>query len=101
MKGRTPSSTERAYMDRVASIGCIACRIDGHYTPEVSIHHIDGRTKPGAHFRIIPLCAHHHQDSPEGREKGFIAVHPWKAQFEAMYGKQECLLRQVNEMLSR
>jgi hypothetical protein len=80
-------------MDRVASIGCIACLLEGQFTREVSIHHINGRTKPGAHFEVLPLCAGHHQDGTG--IPGLIAIHPWKARFEARYGTQEELLQAV------
>ena len=67
------------------------------HNPVVSIHHVDGRTKPGAHMRVLPLCAGHHQDGTGA--PGLIAVHPWKARFEARYGTQESLLQEVEELL--
>jgi hypothetical protein len=97
MKGKTPTKAEKALWGRMADLGCIACRKDGQHTLEVSIHHIDGRTKPGAHGKVLPLCAGHHQDGT-GRP-GLIAVHPWKARFEAEYGRQEDLLAEVMELL--
>jgi hypothetical protein len=97
MKGRTPTREERVFMDKVASIGCIACLLDGRVMTEVSIHHIDGRVKPGAHFKVLPLCAGHHQEGTG--IPGLIAVHPWKARFEAMYGQQEELLQLVRLLI--
>lgn len=98
MKGRTPTKAERELWHRMAGIGCIACRLDGRVNPWVSIHHIDGRTKPDAHKKVLPLCAQHHQQDdtdPLGR----IAVHPNKARFEDLYGRQEDLLDEVMGML--
>lgn len=61
MKGRTPTRYEKHMHDRMASeIGCIACRKDGIRNMHVSIHHIDGRTKPGAHLGHL-----HHVDVKE------------------------------------
>ncbi len=97
MKGTTPTKAERQLWDRLASLGCIACRKDGRINGLVSIHHIDGRTKPGAHRRVLPLCAGHHQDGTGA--PGLIAVHPWKAQFEAKYGKQAELLDDCLQLL--
>lgn len=97
MKGRNPTVAERHFHDRIASLGCIACRLDGVTNSQVSIHHIDGRTKPGAHMRVLPLCGGHHQDGTGA--PGMIAVHPWKARFEARYGRQEDLLKQCLELL--
>lgn len=82
------TADERDYWGRLASkVGCIACIAHGHFNPYVSIHHIDGRTKPGCHMLVLPLCAGHHQDGT-GEDKSLLAVHPWKARFEARYGAQ-------------
>ncbi len=97
MKGRTPTAEEKRFHNRLAELGCIACRLDGNYNPVVSIHHIDGRTKPGAHMRVLPLCAGHHQDGTGA--PGLIAVHPWKRRFEDRYGRQDDLLAMCVEIL--
>jgi len=97
MKGRTPTRAEQEFMDKAASIGCIACLLEGRVVMEVSIHHINGRTKPGAHFEILPLCAGHHQEGTG--IPGLIAVHPWKTRFEERYGKQEELLQMVRILI--
>ncbi len=99
MKGRTPTKAEREFHDRMASLGCVACRFDGHATELVSIHHIDGRTKPGAHTKVLPLCGPHHQHDdtdPAGR----IGVHPYKARFESRYGAQQKLLDLCLELMA-
>jgi hypothetical protein len=92
-KQRAVSPVEKALWDRLASLGCIACMKDGRYNPHVSIHHVDGRTKPGCHLLVLPLCGPHHQDDGSGA----VAVHPWKARFEKLYGRQ---LDLVNECMS-
>jgi hypothetical protein len=97
LKGKTPTKDEKALWSRIASLGCIACSKDGHVNMEVSIHHIDGRTKPGAHCKVLALCAGHHQDGTGW--PGLIAVHPWKARFEQKYGRQEDLLAETLERL--
>ena len=93
MKGKNRTAEEKRLHDKIARVGCIACRHDGWTNFEVSIHHIDGRTKPGAHLKVLPLCAGHHQDGTG--IPGLVAVHPWKARFEAQYGKQDELLAEV------
>lgn len=90
MKGCKPTAAEKRLHDQLATLGCIACRMDGVYQPVVSIHHIDGRTKPGAHLKVLPLCAGHHQDGTG--MPGLIAVHPWKGRFQEKYGHQLDLL---------
>lgn len=85
---RPVSAQEKLYWNRLATeIGCICCMIDGHYNPVVSIHHIDGRTKPGCHQLVLPLCAGHHQQGT-GNDPTLIAVHPTKARFVARYGTE-------------
>jgi hypothetical protein len=98
MKGRPPTADEARFMSAIADLGCVACRHDGWSNPDVSVHHIDGRTKPGAHLLVLPLCAGHHQDGT-GTNPTLIAVHPYKARFEARYGAQLALLAECVEML--
>lgn len=97
MKGRNRTAAEKRFHDQLASLGCIACRLDGTHNPVVSIHHINGRTRPGAHMQVLPLCAGHHQDGTGW--PGLIAVHPWKRRFEDKYGTQEQLLERCNKLL--
>lgn len=102
MKGRTVTAEQKRFHDLLANhVGCIACFIDTdreRRNTYVSIHHIDGRTKPNAHWLVLPLCAGHHQDGTGW--PGLIAVHPWKRWFEDVYGKQEDLLRECcNQLL--
>ncbi len=89
MKGTSPNKAEKAHWNALCStVGCVACLIDGDFNNWCSIHHCDGRTKPGCHMRVLPLCGSHHQDDGSGA----IAIHPWKAQFEAKYGTQADLM---------
>lgn len=98
MKGRAPTADEARFMDAIASLGCIACKKDGWENPRVSIHHIDGRTKPGAHFLILPLCgAHHQQDDSDPVQR--ISLHGRRATFQAQYGTELELLAECLEML--
>lgn len=97
MKGRSVTVAQKKFHDLLAEVvGCIACRKDGGFTDYVSIHHIDGRTKPQAHWNVLPLCGPHHQDLGV---YGFIPVHPYKARFEKKYGRQMDLLRDCVQML--
>lgn len=98
MKGRPPTADEKRFMDRMGKLPCIACLKDGWTNHTISLHHIDGRTKPGAHLLVLPLCAGHHQDGT-GPNTTLIAVHPYKARFEARYGTQRELLAECVELL--
>jgi Recombination enhancement, RecA-dependent nuclease len=93
-----PTKPELEFHRQVAAIGCIACLLDGHYNPLVSIHHVDGRTKPGCQRKVLPLCAGHHQNGT-GNDKTMIAVHPFKSRFQERYGHQDRLLVLVYTMV--
>lgn len=88
MKGIARTQKEIEFHDRVAQLGCISCRQEGNYNPWVSIHHAHGRTKPGCHMWVLPLCHPHHQDNGTA-----IARHPNKRRWEAKYGKEDDLIR--------
>ena len=96
--GRTPTVAEKGYHDKLAQVvGCIACRIDGRFNDYVSIHHVEGRTAPGCHMKVLPLCGPHHQ----AIEPGIESVHGNKAEFENLYGKQKELMDECNRILDR
>lgn len=96
MKGRTVTTEQRRFHDMLARhIGCIACRAHGIFNDFVSIHHIDGRTKPDAHWLVLPLCGPHHQDDGSG----VLAIHPWKRRFIAQYGRERVLLAECVQAL--
>jgi len=99
MKGRAPTADEKRFMDQMGKLPCIACLKDGWTNHTISLHHIDGRTKPGAHFLVLPLCAGHHQNGT-GPNTTLIAVHPYKARFEARYGTQHELLAECAELMA-
>ena len=100
MKGTNPTKADQAYWSKlIDDVGCIACLIDGNRNYNATIHHCDGRTKPGAHRRVISLCAGHHQQGT-GEDKTLIAVHPYKAQFEDLYGTQESLIELCRGMVT-
>lgn len=96
---RAVKPEEKVLWDRLANeIGCIACVKDGRRNTHVSIHHVDGRTKPGCHLLVLPLCAPHHQQDdtdPAGR----ISVHGNKARFEKLYGNQLELVEECMTIL--
>lgn len=93
-----PTLKERKFWGRLArTVGCIACRIDGIRNTYVSIHHIDGRTKKGAHMKVLPLCGPHHQTG----DANTPCLHPWTARFEKKYGTQYELLKKCHEILAK
>lgn len=52
-------------MDKVQRIGCIACIRLGWGESLAEIHHVrEGRIARN-HFLTLPLCPHHHRESPD------------------------------------
>ena len=91
-----PTRAEKLYWNRLATeVGCICCHVNGTFNDHVSIHHIGGRAKPGAHKNVLPLCYEHHQ----GGNELHPSIHPWKARFEAKYGTQEYLKKLADGIL--
>lgn len=74
LKGRTPTAAERVVMDALGELPCIACLQHGKESPLISLHHIEGRTKPGAHLLQLPLCDLHHQHAAPAHVR---AEFPW------------------------
>lgn len=99
LKGRTPTAEERRFMDLAGKVPCMACTIDGRTNHAISLHHIDGRTKPGAHMLVLPLCApHHQQDDSDPLQRP--SVHERKATFTALYGTELELLEVLRKKIS-
>jgi len=96
MKGKTRTKAEKDFQDKISAIGCIVCHNQGIENHYVSIHHIDGRTKLGAHMNVLPLCYPHHQQIDNNKPKRWLTLHSDKNGFERLYGTQEELLAQCN-----
>jgi hypothetical protein len=96
---RPATKKEKEWMQAIRPLGCIVCiltlRIRPFTVPEeyTAIHHIDGQTKPGAHFLTIPLCPHHHQTGED-------ALHKNKTRFEEKFGTEQDLLNLTKEYIA-
>lgn len=88
---------EAQHLDRVQQLGCIACYIDGVYSP-AEIHHVlDGNRRMG-HKYVLPLCVLHHRGGGDGVSSP-VSRHPYKKRFELRYGTEEQLLLTVEARL--
>ncbi len=71
------------------------------YSPG-TVHHCDGKTKPGAHSLVLCLCGRHHQiASPTGEwaTRHSPGRRAGKSVFEAAYGSEDALMRKTKERL--
>lgn len=94
LKGRTPNKAEKQWMDKVSQFGCIVCwETLGIPHSWCEIHHLDGKTKPNAHFKTIGLCYKHHRD--QSNNPMWVSRHKNKKQFEDRYGTEEHLLERT------
>ena len=103
--GRTPTKKEKAWMNSVSQCGCIVCIIFHNkslYEVECSPHHIDGKTKPGAHLRTIGLCQWHHQTPPAPGDTRWVSRHGnGRAAFEARYATEDDLLKMQASIIEK
>lgn len=86
-------------MDAVQSLGCIVCRRELYIHSPAEIHHTDGKTRPGAHMRVLPLCYRHHREGANSDSS--VSRHPYRVEFEARYGTETELLDEVALLLEQ
>lgn len=92
---RAPTVEEAAWMASIVSLGCIACLLDGVPPRATAVHHILRGGRRIGHLFTLPLCQPgHHMD---GGYIGLVSRHPFKARFEALYGKELDLLELVRQ----
>lgn len=85
------TKAEKQYLNRVAELGCIICRMPAE------IHHL--RTGVGLGMRndyknAIPLCHTHHRTGGHG-----VAYHAGRLAFEENFGSETELLEKVRNLL--
>jgi hypothetical protein len=61
---KAANKSERAYMGRVAALGCFVCQHIGYGATPAQVHHIgnDGMALRGSHYLVAPLCPRHHDN---------------------------------------
>lgn len=96
-KKKPATKAEREHLDKVASLGCIACFNKGMGYVEAEVHHITtgvGMGQRASHYETIPLCPPHHRTGPHS-----VAIHAGKQTWEGIHGTELELLAQVRGML--
>lgn len=85
------TKSEKEWMSKVASIGCIICRMPA------TIHHIRagmGMGQRNSHYNVLPLCHNHHQGK-EGIHT--LGTKTWQRK----YGDEKELLKKVKSLVER
>lgn len=93
------TKAEKAHLSRLADIGCIACRLDGHHDTPAEIHHLRegmGMGQRNNHYRAIPLCPAHHRGTMGIKVP---SVHGTPQNFMFRYGTEADLLHKVENIL--
>lgn len=84
----------KAYMDSVAALGCLACRMEGRPGVPAQLHHPRskaGLAERGSDMEVYGLCPAHH--TGQGQRRGFLSAHGNARAFHAAYGSDELLSR--------
>lgn len=92
-KKRTKTAAEIAHLDKVAALGCWACRKIGYEGTPAEIHHIrtgSGTGQRSSHFNVIPLCPHHHRTGGHGQ-----AFHAGQKTWQERFGYELDLVEEV------
>lgn len=89
--------SDREYLSKVASIGCIICYQAGYPETPAEIHHIRdvglGLGVRNGHANTLPLCPLHH--------RGNDGIHGMgRKAWEKRFGTQSELLEQVRKILN-
>lgn len=96
MRGRTPTKQEKEWMNKSGEYGCVICKWHLEIESPCSLHHINGRTKPGAHLLTIGLCGNHHQIKDNEKPPRWVSRHgDSRYQFEEAYGTEMDLLKRL------
>lgn len=97
-KHRTKAHDKR--FDALKEMGCICCRKAGSGWVGPDIHHILDAGRRISHDDTIPLCPYHHRgvQSDFGTYVG-PSLADGKKPFEAYWGEQTDLLKEVNKLL--
>ena len=93
---RAPTVEEKAWMDTITALGCIACLIDGHPGTPGAVHHLLRGGQRIGHLHTICLCdpGHHQNGGPLK-----VSRHPHKTRCQAKYGTAAELLARTKTLV--
>lgn len=99
MGARAVKNAERMHLNKVAELGCIACRINGHPDSRAEIHHLRdgyGKGQRSSNYEVIPLCPAHHRGT---LGLSVPSIHLSKFDFIDAFGTERDLLAEVLELI--
>ena len=86
---------DKQYLNDVASLGCVVCRIAGYGPTPAEIHHPregQGMSQRAEHKSGIPLCPAHHRGTQHPQ---IPSIHLDKARFIRQFGTESALVEQT------
>lgn len=94
------TKSKKEHLTKVATLGCIACRIDGIQDAVAEIHHLRETAGMGQRANddeVLPLCPAHHRGTMHrpGRDGHVPSIHLDRLAFIAEYGTEMELLDRV------
>ena len=90
---------EKSHLNKIASIGCIACHVQDTPGTPAEIHHPragTGAGKRASHYDAIPLCPPHHRGTAG---LSVPSIHGSKNAFIEAFGTEAELLAILVELL--
>lgn len=95
------TKAEKAHLDRVQTLGCVACYLQGLPGSQAEIHHPragTGLAHRASHFDAIPLCPPHHRGT---NHPAVPSIHLAKRAFINQFGTEQELLELVRRKLEK
>jgi hypothetical protein len=88
---------EEFWMDKVAALGCVICRIRLDTYSPAQLHHVAEGSGLRSNFAVVPLCHEHHQGATGFHTLGKGFLKTFRVPGESEYG----LLVLTNELLAK
>lgn len=95
------TKAEKAHLDRVQTLGCVACYLQGTPGTRAEIHHPQAGTGAGrkaSHWDAIALCPAHHRGT---QHPAVPSIHLAKRAFINQFGTEQELLELVRRKLEK
>lgn len=99
--GMNMKQSDKQHLDRLARIGCIACRLQGTPGTPAEIHHPRDRAGMGQrapHTDAIPLCPAHHRGT---MHPAVPSIHLDRQRFIEEFGTEADLLDATRAVLAK
>lgn len=94
---------DRAYLGKVAKLGCYSCRADGRGWVQPMVHHIREGMGVGlraSDYQTIPLCEGHHQGLVD-HDGTKIAFHQSAKRWRERYGSEKAIAQAIFDLIQK